>query len=120
MSELPPRYLVDYESVGRSDNPLEAIEQLVDRMARPNFWRGPACAQCENWTAKEGEDRPIRPFAPDPLEGCAGCVLSYLDVNPAWAEAKAEEVRRRREERPPRSGLIRPRTLVEHYHQRKP
>jgi len=92
-----PRYVVDYESIahGHSD-PLLVIEELVDRVGdRPDFWRGPYCRGCEHW---DGKDRPARPFADNPLGpagGCAGCVLSHLDVNPEWLAEHAEEIRRR-------------------------
>lgn len=116
MTQRPPRYVVDYESVARTSNPLEVIELLVDRTAAPNFWRDSWCIRCEHWASEKGEERPVRPYAPNPLDGCAGCVLSHLDESPAYV-AEQEERKKQRASRPRQ--VVRPQTLVEFYHQRK-
>lgn len=89
-----PRYVVDYEAISyTTHDPIAVIEELVDRTRSlaPGFRRERWCAGCENW---DGRGKPSRLFAADPLGpggGCAGCVLSHLDENPAWL---AEQARR--------------------------
>lgn len=86
-----PRYLINYESIAYgSVDPILVVEELVDRIDNPDFWRDGCCRRCERW---DGKGRPSRPFAPNPLGpegGCAGCIFSHLDENPDWRPDQAE------------------------------
>lgn len=114
-SAPPPRYVVDYEAVAQTGNPLDVIELLVDRLSRPGFNRDTQCWRCVNWDCRKGGDRPRRPYSEDPLDTCSGCVLSHLDESEEHQERERE-----REAAPPRPRLVRPRTLVEYYHRGRP
>jgi len=79
----PPisRYVMDYETVGRMEDPIETVIFLTDLAAKPEWSREPACWSCENWKQTDGLGKlpHRRGNGTQCVESCSGCVLSHLD-----------------------------------------
>lgn len=75
------RYTIDYETVGRLQDPWPAVDELVSRVSDPRWSRTRACWGCHNWKPVDGYAHlPFRPgVGRAAVETCSSCHYAKLD-----------------------------------------
>jgi hypothetical protein len=90
MTEDPPIYTWDYESISACPDPLAVVQFLAEVTSRPGFRLSRVCGLCEAWDrgyVSQEKDvkkpglglRPRPPGAHDATVGCHGCWYSYIE-----------------------------------------
>lgn len=119
---ITQRYTIDYETVGRVQDPWPVVDELISRVTDPRWSRARACWGCNNWTAVDGlAHLPFRPGAgSSAIQSCTSCHYAKLDevsINPDVATDTLDAMKALRESwraalSPRRPKMNRPRTLT--------